>query len=421
MILQLLISLISVSAYAAQQTEVFANFTQYNHGGGNGNITAIHQSRIDTGIIGVYNYVEDNYARLMKFSATGENPTAIATTTGYHYDAQNYGASQVYWDTKNFVVPLYSNGQNNNFGILQRYDYNLNLDTNFGTAGTASVGINDTPIIFSTVTKYQNYYYAGGFIYVGNNEGSPIIVRLNSSGKLDTTFNNTGYMILNLVGNDYPRVSQILFLQNRVIIKIINQTNTILKSFALDFTDEKSASLNTIDTSNIEMYNNTSFVIGNISTINKYSDQIIFDTTLNGGNLLQPFGNNQIITLKKINNFLLVGGEVSAGNNMFKPILTCYNITDCQNPALETTFFDEGAYTPSTPVTKHGIQNLIITCSTVHSLFFAGGEYITHVDLSTDFTKKLLLSNIRTAQEKISSIRCLLTSGTRIPFIDTLH
>lgn len=92
----------------------------------------------------------------------------------------------------NKIVAAGSTYLNNKFA-LARYNYDGTLDLSFGTNGVVDTPINSGAVIKSIVIDYNNNIFAVGSSY--SSDFKFTIVKYNSNGQLDTTFNNANPIV----------------------------------------------------------------------------------------------------------------------------------------------------------------------------------------------------------------------------------
>ncbi len=132
----------------------------------------------------------------LSFDTDGIITTPIGTINDYGKSAA------IQSDGKIIVVGYSDNGTNNDFAIA-RYNTNGSLDNTFGSTGkvTTPIGTNDDN---ATAVAIQA---DGKILVAGYGNGSSnydiFIVRYNSDGSLDITFDTDGIVITSISGNDY--------------------------------------------------------------------------------------------------------------------------------------------------------------------------------------------------------------------------
>lgn len=133
---------------------------------------------------------------LTTFGALGKVTTALGTGS----DAGNGVATQK--DGKIVVAGQASNGNNNDFAVA-RYNVNGSLDDSFGTGGKVLTPIGTREDVGAAVAIQSD----GKIVVVGrSNNGADTdfaVVRYTTAGSLDTTFNGTGTVTTAIgTGND---------------------------------------------------------------------------------------------------------------------------------------------------------------------------------------------------------------------------
>lgn len=426
LLVMIIASLFTCRTIESVQVDPFADFASGTNGiftkANKGNAIDVHTAPDNT-IIGVYNYAGDNFAYLSKINSKGTEIDSH-TTTSKHTLNINYGCSSIYWEKNRFIIPLYTNGENNNYGILQCFDYNFNLVPSFGTAGTMSFSPDDgiTPIFFTTVTKHESYYYVAGAAYI-NSAYHPLLMRLNLNGQKDLRFNSQGTPGYIIYDNALGTAQQLLFLGDRIIMLASTNSAYIIISLPISspytISEDNYINIGGISSaSNMEPYDANSFFIGREEAIVKYSNRLVIDMTLNekntAGNIdLETYyvadSAHPLLHLKKLGSYLIAAGQYYSGNTFQDrnentvyinyPYIACYDLSDMTDIKNEPTFLDNGFKIPNTGhygQSDFGFQNFTFTSGTIPALFCCGDNYITHFTLSTDFTKKAFSSLLAT-------------------------
>ena len=159
------------------------------------------------------------------FNATGEIITTIGTADAYAY------ASTLQSDGKILVAGETYNGSNWDFALV-RYNTDGSLDASFNGNGivTTAIGSADDSAESITVQTDGKILVAG----ISNNGSSDdfALVRYNSDGSLDTTFNDTG-IVTSDFGKQYARAYSVTVQADGEILVAGRSSNGSNRDFAL--------------------------------------------------------------------------------------------------------------------------------------------------------------------------------------------
>lgn len=159
-------------------------------------------------------YTSTNNISLARYNANGTLDTSF-NTKGYvtsNFQHTYFGnffnslAVLSQTDGKILVVGDYYSSKSNNQEIfVRRYNASGTVDTTFGTSGMSSLGINAKwTISNAAILQTDGKIMIVGSSYVGT-DNVFTLVRFNTNGTLDTTFNGTGFLnttiSVNSVGN----------------------------------------------------------------------------------------------------------------------------------------------------------------------------------------------------------------------------
>lgn len=309
-------------------------------------------------------------------------------------------ACQVYWDTTTFVVPTDTG--------LQRYHYSdFSLDVSFGDQGTVANPIAGETVLFTTVTKNGNYYYAGGFYHniEHDNYNITLIARFTLDGQLDRLFNansTPGYFEFQQLNNGTLQTQplQILFLQDSIIVRLHEAQ---LISFPLDGPYISQHFLSSFPMEcNLELdpLNPNSFFAASPNGLYLFTSTLEQDTTFNTtGNIPLPaiFSDYQIVrpwALKKVNNKIFIAGYSLDANGNDRGFVVCYNISNRKSPTIDTSFFRTGyllldkTIYPITTIYKI----LFDSSNPVPALFLCAPFQIARLTLEENFMRSNLVS-----------------------------
>jgi uncharacterized delta-60 repeat protein len=130
----------------------------------------------------------------------GENGKAIIDISGNSYDTANFLALD---EQGNVYVAGYTNANgsfNYDFGVI-KLDSSGVLDSEFGVDGKAIIDIGaNFDVAYSLALDEQGNVYVAGFANV-NGSDDFVVIKLNASGELDNTFSVDGKAIIDLSGN----------------------------------------------------------------------------------------------------------------------------------------------------------------------------------------------------------------------------
>jgi uncharacterized delta-60 repeat protein len=121
----------------------------------------------------------------------------IISSVGYINDEARAVAIQA--DGKIVLAGLSQTSEDINFA-LARYNYDGTLDSAFGTAGVVSTFFGSSDKGASSLVIQKD----GKLVIVGTSDGSYAVLRYNSDGSLDSSFNGNGMVVTNVGGSyDY--------------------------------------------------------------------------------------------------------------------------------------------------------------------------------------------------------------------------
>jgi uncharacterized delta-60 repeat protein len=120
------------------------------------------------------------------FDSDGKVTTAIGSANDAAYSVA------IQSDGKIVAAGFSNNGSNNDFALV-RYNTDGSLDTNFGTGGKVTTAIGSgIDIAYSVAIQTDGKIVAAGFSRSGGNNDDFALVRYNTNGTLDTTFDSDG-------------------------------------------------------------------------------------------------------------------------------------------------------------------------------------------------------------------------------------
>ena|ERR1700733_3648526 len=217
------------------------------------------------------------------------------------------GTSLAVQSNGNIVVGGAGNINNANNFLLMRFNTNGTLDTTFNNAGYVTTAIGTNSTVNSVAIQSSDSIVAAGAATIGS--GCFVVAQYTSSGNLDTTFNNTGIVTTSI--NNGASINEIALQSNGYIIAA-------------------GASLAT--TTPIQL------------TLSRYTTAGILDTSFGiNGIVVTPiqFANNGYsVAIQPSNNFIVAGGYSTASTGR-EFTLVRYNTAG----VLDTTFGSGGVVT----------------------------------------------------------------------------
>ncbi|MEH1822030.1 MAG: putative Ig domain-containing protein, partial [Nostoc sp.] len=215
-------------------------------------------------VAGQSNNGTNNDFAIVRYNSDGTLDTSFNTTGKVTTDFNNdddYGYSvTVQADGKILVAGTSYNGTNNDFAIV-RYNSNGTLDTSFNTTGKVTTDFNSNSDSGKSITvQADGKILVAGTSYNGTNSDFAI-VRYNSNGTLDTSFNTTGKVTTDFNNNDDYGYSITVQADGKILVAGIsyNGTNS-------DFAIVRYNSNGTLDTS----FNTTGKVTTDFDNNNNY-------------------------------------------------------------------------------------------------------------------------------------------------------
>ncbi|MEH2317470.1 DUF4347 domain-containing protein [Nostoc sp.] len=264
------------------------------------------------------------------FNTTGKVTTDFASNN-------DYGNSiTVQPDGKILVAGTSDNGTNSDFAIV-RYNSNGTLDTSFNTTGKVTTDFGNGDDYGSSITvQPDGKILVAGDSYNGTNNDFAI-VRYNSSGTLDTSFNITGKVTTDFASNNDYGYSITVQPDGKILVAG-GSYNGINNDFAI----ARYNSNGTLDTS----FNITGKVITDFASDNDYGNTI---------------------TVQSDGKILVAGGSYNGINNDFA--IARYN----SNGTLDTSFNITGKVT--TDFASDNDFGFSITVQPDGKILVAGGSY----------------------------------------------
>lgn len=194
-------------------------------------------------------------------------------------------------DGKIIVAGFTSSPLTANDVAVFRYKSNGSLDSSFANNGIAVpvLNANDDDAAFGMVLQPDGKIVTAGYTYTNFTYADNLIVRFDSTGNLDTSFNSTGVVVANNGNSDHLATDVMLQPDGKIVI-----TGRAFRQFTLDFMLARFSSNGIIDPS----FGNAGYAYTNIALEN--------DFTL--ASLMQPDGKIVVTgyyTDSGIENFLL--------------------------------------------------------------------------------------------------------------------
>lgn len=202
----------------------------------------------------------------LTFNSTGKVTTAVGSL-------DNAWGGLVQSDGKIVAVGDAKVGSNINFAVV-RYNSNGTLDTSFNSTGkvTTAIGSKDDSAN-SVVQLSDGKLLVGGYTTTGTKTQAVAIVKYNTNGSLDTTFNSTGIVTFTLNGLGHD-AAQVLRLQSDGKIVVGGWTARSNTSAAFQFFAARLNTNGTLDTT----FNSTGKVILSIGSGDDTGQGMILDS-----------------------------------------------------------------------------------------------------------------------------------------------
>jgi uncharacterized delta-60 repeat protein len=112
--------------------------------------------------------------------------------------------------------------------VFKRYNNDGSLDTSFNGSGTVNFStdtLDERTIILDLQLDNNNNIIASGYTYKHTNKNNTyyqgFLVKIQEDGNLDTSFNNTGYIINNSI---YGYYNFIISRENKIFIRVYDKT-----------------------------------------------------------------------------------------------------------------------------------------------------------------------------------------------------
>lgn len=171
---------------------------------------------------------------LVRYNANG---TLDSTFNGTGKVTTNFGAEDgglglaIQADGKVLVSGYFFNGSNNDFA-LARYNANGTLDTGFNTTGKVTTAVGSASDAgHSVAVQSDGRILVAGYAYVGGNTDFAV-VRYNTNGTLDTSFNGTGKVTTAIGTLDDTAQSMVVQSDGKIVLAGYSHNGTDL-DFAL--------------------------------------------------------------------------------------------------------------------------------------------------------------------------------------------
>jgi len=155
-------------------------------------------------LVGYSDNGSDNDLALVRYNSDGSLDTSFNTTGIVTLDiggSNDLGRSIALQTDGKILVAGYSNIAGNNDMALVRFNSDGSLDTSFNTTGivTTNVGSGDNAYSVAIQPDPDGKILLGGYSYIGN-YSQVTLLRYNSDGSLDTSFNSAGIVTTDING-----------------------------------------------------------------------------------------------------------------------------------------------------------------------------------------------------------------------------
>lgn len=279
-------------------------------------------------VLGGYSFILDNsqtQISLIRYNTNGSLDTSfdsdgkVLTSIGNSYDFGR--AISIQNDGKIVVVGNSVTNFKANFAIL-RYNVNGSLDTSFDSDGIVTTAIgNENQEAYSVAIQNDGKIIAAGYSYNPNNNFA--LIRYNSNGSLDNTFDSDG-IVTTTIGNGGGAYAVAIQNDGKIIaagdsyitntnISIVRYNNNTLKAPTFDFENKPIISIypnpfNDFATIKFERPINGEITLYNlygqkVKTLkNTFSEKLILerDNLTNGLYFIELSEENKVISKSKI-------------------------------------------------------------------------------------------------------------------------
>ncbi|MDZ8184907.1 MAG: DUF4347 domain-containing protein [Nostoc sp. ChiSLP02] len=175
-------------------------------------------------VAGFTNNGSNNDFAIVRYNSDGTLDTTFNTTgkviTDFNGNNDFAYSISIQSDGKILVTGVTNNGSNDDFAIA-RYNSDGTLDTTFNTTGTVTTDFNGNDDGGNSITIQSD----GKILVAGVSQNGFGIARYNSDGTLDTTFNTTG-TVTNFVGNDDAANSIIVQSDGKILVAGVSFNGT---------------------------------------------------------------------------------------------------------------------------------------------------------------------------------------------------
>jgi uncharacterized delta-60 repeat protein len=219
---------------------------------------------------------------------------------------------------------------------IVRYNTSGSLDTSFGTNGVTVINIEDCAIGYSLIQQPDGKFIIGGFA-----EGNAFVVRVNNNGTVDTTFNGTGGISIEVGLSSFIRGTG-LQTTGKIIVAGYSNGQTFLARLNTNGTLDTTFGTDGISVNNFSSYNialdvvvdsSDRIIIAGISSDSpiaaRYTSAGVLDATFGVQGLASincgTAGNTNAITIQSDGKIVLAG---LIDNNVLTARLTTSGVLD---------------------------------------------------------------------------------------------
>ncbi|BAY76081.1 FG-GAP repeat-containing protein [Nostoc linckia NIES-25] len=329
------------------------------------------------------NGTDDDFA-IARYNSDGTLDTTFNTTgkvtTDFNADKDGSYSIAVQDDGKILVAGYSNNGTDDDFAIA-RYNSDGSLDTTFNTTGKVTTDFNASKEGGNSIAIQDD----GKILVAGySNNGTDddfAIVRYNSDGSLDTTFNTTGIVTTDFNGNDEAGNSITVQSDGKILVAgysnngtnndfaiarynsdgsldtTFNSTGKVTTDF--NSSDEGGYSITVQDDGKILVVGTSNNGSNNDFAIARYNSDGSLDTTFNTtGKVTTDFNGNDeagnSITVQDDGKVLVAGYSNNGSNDDFA--IARYN----SDGTLDTTFNTTGKFTSDFNGNDEGGNSIIV-------------------------------------------------------------
>ena len=267
---------------------------------------------------------------------------------------------QILWKENYFYVPGWCRSGNRTYGVIQKYNYQVELQESFGNNGTVIFGDINASLLFNSIASVGSKYFAAGYNEIqwggadDQVDSSYMLVDFNlENGSINHYYQESALINGNTRSvkfmepyyqNSKYYVVGITF-ENELIYQELNENNDLLfqkvDGVRIDYmipVNEARTQFYGVDNLHHYLYLITiTLGLENALEVNKVAD-------------IGSFGSNSypwVSSLAIKNKTLLLGGGYDTSilsYNISTPFVLAYNIADPVNPVWDTTYFKDGRW-----------------------------------------------------------------------------